>query len=444
MAFAGCFFVLLLVMKNQTFLSTHDDVWFPKTYQSYESIFAWIHYRYHAWSGRVLIDSVLPVILGAHVWWWRLGTVAAFMALMAGMFVVAGQTKKQRDSNGYIIVLFAFFAIFATEKEVLASGAFWATGSMNYLWPAACLVTTLAVVLQSLDDQPVRWYRYLAVLPFAAFASYQEQTAVIGNLVMAFVLVDNYLSGRKVNAAFYLLFLVVIINSLVLFLAPGNIVRMDKELLKFYPNFHAVSLLEKAYFGLNFSVLNHWLYDSVRHFFILALLTSYLTIKNTASVYLRALCIIPLGYVLVCIVFGRVLGGSYAALVNLAISVPVLSNAGIHLPPLSLLPTVTGTVVMALLPVLWLLVFRYSQLFKKAVILYSSAIIASFAVSFSPTLFASGPRLFFIPDMMMVFVAVLLFSEGLQHINYRNRLFHVCCAYLGYVGIARIVFFVTG
>lgn len=79
------FLVVVLTMKDRGFLTVHDDVWFPGHYARYDSLSDWLVYRYNTWSGRLAIEVVLPYVLGANVWIWKVLNITAFFLMSFGV-----------------------------------------------------------------------------------------------------------------------------------------------------------------------------------------------------------------------------------------------------------------------------------------------------------------------------------------------------------------------
>ncbi len=432
--------VIILVMKGKGFLSTHDDAWFPSNYSRFHSLIDWLTYRYNTWSGRLAIEMVLPYVLKANVWGWRFLNVGAFLIMTFCIFSLGGgHGKLQTPKKQWLVWMFILFMVFVTKRGVLEPAMFWATGSMNYLWPTACLCAALIPFSHLLEGRnaPI-WIWFVILLP-AIYASYQEQTALILTSFSVFSLVVYRVTAKRISIPGLILAGVMIFNLIILVSAPGNFVRMEMEVLKFFPDFNSMRILQKAYYGANYTLLNHWLYDSVRPFLIITLLTCYLGFRKSTSKVVRTATCCPLLYILFCIIFTEVLGREFAQILNLNIYGTIESLTGTKTFDLNFIPVVTGISIMLLIPTIWFWLFRNSETLVKLILFYFAGICSSFIISFSPTMFASGFRVFFVPDMMMIIVGCILFVESLDYLDLKNKLFVFCYCLLSFTGVSKII-----
>lgn len=429
-------------MATKGFLASHDDSWFPTKYATFVSMYDWLYFRYHSWSGRLAIETILPLVLKANVWVWRLLNIAAFITMAMGIYFLGGAGEKQIPAKKHWLACVSIvILVFVVEKKVLEFGMFWATGSMNYLWPTACLCVALVPYSQLLRGQAFPNAIWALIAVPLVYASYQEQTALILLCFVSVTVVFLYLRDRYISVPGIVFAAVVAINFYLLISAPGNYIRMEVEIVKFYPDFNTVSIMQKIYAGVNYTVLNHWLLDSVKPFLVISVLTCYLTYKKTVSRVALVCVYFPLFYIVFCIICSRGLGGDFGQLLNLDIYGTVESLTGTKTFDLKMLPVVLGGMTMLLIPLSWIFLFEEKETLLGIVLFYFAAVFASLIISFSPTMFASGYRVFFVPDMMMIIVAFTLFRESLDFIEPTNKIFILGYSLLALDAVSNIIGF---
>lgn len=335
--------------------------------------------------------------------------------------------------------MFILFLTFLLKKGVLEYGMFWATGSMNYLWPTACLCIALIPFSRLLIGENVRIRWWWMASPALVYGSFQEQTSLVLVCFSLVALASYRVTQKKYSVPGVMLAVLAIVGLLLLFLAPGNFVRMEAETVRHYPDFNLMPLLQKAYNGANYTLLNHWFYDSVKPFLTIVILTCYFGFKKSTSHVVKAASLIPLCYILICMLFTRVLGGEFAQLLNLDIYDATNGELGKQIIELNFLPVFIGCLVLLLIPGVWVCTFERTETLTKLLLFYCAGIFSSFILSFCPTIFASGYRVFFVPDIMMIIVALLLFTESLDYLDLKNKIFVGSYCLLAISGCSKII-----
>ena len=416
---AGLVFTIsILIFTKMNFITTHgDDVKFPLHYQRFATLADYIVHRYITWTGRVTIEAVVPNVLIAGVWVWRFLNLSAFFLLLGGILGLSHTTRDLPANRQCLALLGIVFLIFTNHWAILHGGMFWATGSMNYLWPAACLCLVLIPVSALLQNVKISRQNWLLIIPAAMYGGYQEQASLIMVcFTMMTVLYSRFRFGKWNLGGMTVMFLL-FVNLLVLLSAPGNILRYEQEIQTFFPAFNDVSLIEKIIQGVSYTVVHNWISESPNTVFAIALLNLYLCFQKTKSRIYRIFALLPLIYIFMVICLIKLVGDNYLNYFNMAsYDRPTLLREKMY-PQINLLPVIAGTLVMFMIASIWPLIFGKTELLFRLVLFYGAAVFSSFIITFSPTIFASGYRIFFIPNIMMTVVAYILFAETLKSIK---------------------------
>lgn len=432
--------LLLLLMSGREFSTSNDDASFPKQLERFDTALDYLLFRYNAWSGRLGIDLILPFILKSNVWFWRVANSIAATALLIGIWVLSDLQKHSTTPRRQLALPFLLlFLIFLSKGDVLEWGMFWATGSMNYLWPAAGLCLALIPYNRLLAGKIPPSYHWGLILLPGIYACYQEQTGLILITYSGFCLAIHYITERNIQYTSLTIWLIFFVNFLVLISAPGNGLRMSEEIIKYYPQFNDISFIEKAKLGINYTLLNHYFYESAKQFVLVPLLTLFLIIRSRQSNAILSLGIFSLSYTLICIVFARGLEGDFSTMLNLDIYGTISEDTAAREIQLYYLPMFLGLLSLLLLPVIWTILFGLSTSFIRLFLFYFASLFSSFLISFSPTVYASGYRVFFIPDIMIIIVTLSLLVESLHHYESHSRLFNLSYAFISLFGLIKII-----
>ena len=124
------YIVLYLIHFKISMVNGTDDVWFADVSNT-TPLIEWITMRYMTWSGRILPDTMLYLLLDEYLWIWRLLN-PFFLVLLAYSIVKMIKKEVTRIELVLVIVIMGYISF-----GILNSGFFWITGSMNYLWPIA-------------------------------------------------------------------------------------------------------------------------------------------------------------------------------------------------------------------------------------------------------------------------------------------------------------------
>lgn len=432
--------IFLCLMVSREFSSSNDDISFPRQLERFDTTLEYLFFRYNSWSGRLAIDLILPFVLKTNVWVWKIANSLAALMLLSGIWILSDLQKHCSNLRNQILLPFLLlFLLFISKGDVLEWGMFWATGSMNYLWPTAGLCLALIPFNRMLAGEAVPSFHWGLILLPGIYACYQEQAGLILISYAGFCLAAYFILYRKISYLGIFVWAVFLGNFLVLIAAPGNSLRIAEEIVKFYPQFNTISLVEKIRLGANYTLLNHYLYESVKQFLLIPLLTLFIVAKSRQSKAILAISLFCLGYTLICIVFARGLEGEFSTILNLDIYGTISEDTAATPIHLYYLPLALGLITLLLLPITWATTFGITTQFFRLFLFYFASLFSSFLISFSPTVYASGYRVFFVPDMMIIIVTLLLLRESLDHFDIHPRLFKFGYGLISLFGIIKIL-----
>ncbi len=422
--YAGCLLVLSFIGY-----SDGDDAFFLE-YCSSMGLVEYLRWRYAEWTGRMVSEAIMHIFFNMDLWVWRVVNAGMLVALPVALaslkkrVVPDGAELSEDDRNRSLLVSLIMAILFYAFLDIKAFGysAIWITGSMNYLWPMVCGVVTLAVVAQVAFDvaneNKVPAWKFVAGAMCAIIAAMSSEQ--MGAVLLAFEIIcitEKMWKKYAVGTGMWTMTVATVGAFLVSSLSPGNELRIAMAVEHNMPQFETLS------FGERFFLLVQWLVSSFANenavFLIAIWLVGILLLAckvkhgnlNDKSA-LRAKW-----YLVGSLVFGIVaLTGKCGVTIVNDIGINLAELAGlVEQVPLAL--DMSGAQWMAL--VWWLLAMAFTLFFLREVserkwlllFTYMGAVACEVILIFSPTIYSSGERVFFLTGLMLMFIVMVLYEQ---------------------------------
>lgn len=405
-------FTILMVVNHRIVGS--DDTIFQTQILPYHNVIEWIQYRYFNWSGRIFSEGFIYLLSPAPFVIWQILNVAAY-ALFSGIFFLYYRllSKDRSQTKDYVMLAIALCLPFLAHKAVLSDGITWMTGSIVYFWAAvlgliALYPITYSLIKNRLPRIPLILLSF--ILAIVAILS-QEQVAVsIVGLSAVFALYQVFLFFRKQRTFpwYSLLFFAIATGSFfVTYLAPGNAIRLELEMVRWLPDFQTIPLIDRVQYSYR------WLLDAVVNHtgFLFALIW----LVMSALFFIKAnkkFVDYVFGIVLLClsiIVFAKG-AESVAYLVEFYANwKPTITNP---IVALNIIPWGIALITTLIAP---LVLFRDKPTFGLSIaMLLGLSISCAVIMVLSPTMYASSWRSISISSVILMFSLYLLIDRLLS------------------------------
>ena len=422
--YVGCLLVLSFIGY-----SDGDDAFFLE-YCNSMGLIAYLKWRYAEWTGRMVSEAIMHIFFNLDLWAWRIANAGMLVALPVALVSLkkrvvsdeAGVSENDRNRSLFVGLMMAILFYAFLDIKAFGYSAIWITGSMNYLWPMVCGVVALAVVAQVAfgvtDERKVPAWKFAAGAVCAVIAAMSSEQ--MGAVLLAFEIIcigEKLWKKCTVGIGMWTMTAATVGSFLVSSLSPGNELRIAAAVEYNMPQFEALDL------GERFFILVQWLVSSFANenvVFLIAIwqvgiLLLVCKIKSDnlneksalrAKLYLAGSAVFAvvalLGKCGVTIV--NDIGINLAELTGLVEQVPVASD-------------MSGAQWIAL--VWWLLAMVFTLFFlweiseRKCLLLvtYMGAVACEVILIFSPTIYSSGERVFFIAGLMLMFLVMVLFEQ---------------------------------
>lgn len=440
--FCGMLVFACFVVFTRIHYSDGDDAFFDQMANSM-AFLDYLKERYMGWTGRLGCESIIyAVFRWGGIWFWRVAN--AFAVVLLPLMVVRltreslGSTRNDCGFNHLHEIRWALIAMMGyLLMDVMTFGhaAVWVNGSIVYTWCAllATFALTPAVRCVSGDGQVCSsWGKNIVLVVCAVVAalSVEQIGAVLFGLMVA-ALVAGYKKRGSLDKMLIVQIACVAVALAVSYMSPGNAIRTVAEAERWMPeSYLGLSLAGRAFISAQ------WLLSSFANegkvFFVMMWALGAITLWfNTRKID---------GWILAAGIFAM------AALLPFA-KIGFLSSLGLEYidpaVPTTVLPSWAAMTLANKLAFFWwgaALAFTMPFLWKasgKSILLllvFAAGVASECMMFFSPTIYASGERVYFVTTLLFLFVSLRLMMNLELNIK-SEKLSNVIVAVIAILGI---------
>lgn len=412
-------FLILVAFLIFTFSMSNlarDDVHYLR-YVNTDGYLNTLFLRYQTWSSRVVIEFFLMFFAKNFILWQLLNVIVMFGTVV----LICKYIFKKIDARSLLLV----FAIYCFVPLKIMGETGWIATSINYHWPVFFVMIAFYPFYQRLINEKTNLYVYFLALPLLVFGANQEQ------INLCFFVLTSIISiflWTKKNYEYKLSLLSLIsFSELIFFMtAPGNKLRASEEITNWFPEYKSFGLANKIDLGLS-SFGKPFFFDSNILFVLFFALLFLLSYKKSSNYYLRFISSIPLIFNFI-IYFGKtqqqgflnVVGNSNTMVWNSNKLDTLFSRYGtgvsfVH-PKTWIATFVIVLLILCVITSLYL-IFKSKERAILAILLFLMGMFSRFIMGFTPTVWASGVRPYYVLYMVMAILVLILLRELKNHID---------------------------
>ncbi len=405
--------MLMIYMQNYAFQNHSDDAVYKDTFLHYENWVQWVAVYYNSWCGRIAIDTLLVTLLNLPVNVWR--ALVSISILLTVYYIVKiaellsdcrgyahSGTCSNSENKRYIIgkgLKFGLpFLLFCYFRPMFNDWVFtWCTGTANYLFPGCCLLISLYPVLSYVNDTPIHLKDILLGILAGILTGSSEQTGAVFMVYSAILLLWHVYKKRRISLSIFLLCILIDIMTLISIFAPGNQVRAQME-VSWLPSYPMFGFTDKLILGMQHYVGHMYRMDAVLFVIIMYVMLFILNHKNRKNELF--------------VLLGFAMNGILSVLSSVAFSEWYI-NPQWYL-------YVCWLLILFITPFYngWLLYCTFSERFRQLALitafLYLAAVSSCAVLGFSPTIYASGIRIFYIYQLLVYALDIILVYQGFR------------------------------
>lgn len=389
-AFSLIYLMFFFKLCYGHYVNMADDVWFSNVHDSQSNIFVWLKDRYFQWTSRIPIEFFLVLLITHFKIWAFINSFMFASLVLCAIYYLDLSLKKLLIASILVFVLI----LWGMPKSVSFEAAIWMTGSFNYLWPVALAAISYLCLYKSFLCNSRLFVVLSCVLIF--LSSFNEQMAVVNFVSILISIFYFRLSGNKF---LFLLppLLSVCIVLIIIATCPGNMARYNIETAAWFQGFNSIGLFGKLVLGCNL--------------YVDALVSKHSVVPLLSSLALIKVCN-NLGAKCIAIFWSAVF---LATLIVAPDAIRLNENDVLALLPL----------IRAFLAALYLIsvvcAVSVSRSLDKASLVIVVCFVCSAAsiifMGLSPTIYASGKRVFFVYYVIMIFLSVNILLQNKKCLN---------------------------
>ncbi len=366
----------------------------------------WLRERYLNISGRTASEFLMMSFLKINPIFWKISASVLFVFIACFLQKISGAFSGYLSQNQKNI--FSCCVPFLVFIGALNSGAFWFAGSFTYLFPFAAFLTVilpLAFDLLNINYNKII-FNTLAVIS-ALLASSQEQTAAL-TLAFSAVLIVLLALNKKIKWFHFLSLPFSIMGAYHLFSSSGMAGRMEMESGTF-ERFNEMNMIEKIICGFS----NYFGYS----FFMSIIVTGVFAVLLTMSISSLYGDRKAKAFSKIFIIFLAVVcGGINLFYIAIKHTIPdkgfqKMFESGEY-DGLNLFVIASCFVLLLVFALMIVLLIKKSPTIGVAVALcFGAAVCNGIVMGFSSSIYASGQRVFYFTDMLLLIASVIMISS---------------------------------
>lgn len=404
--FCACILAFFLVC-TRLLIKTDDGHFLGITANEGFSVAEWLKYRYETISGRTTSEGLMMFFLQIPTVFWKFfaGFCCIFIVWFASKISDAFGTAENRENR----FLLCCCMIFLVGIGALNSGALWFSGSFTYLIPCTFMLLTLAPAAFDILGSKYNPILTVAAFPAALVAVSQEQSAVCTCCFFAFLLLFSIIT-KKIKVASFLPLIPSIAGTYYLLSSPGAQSRNAMHTSGDFAAFSEFGIVEKLLCGLS----NYFGYAFFTSVFVTLLfagllcLLFYQTSKNKKSAKAVSVTVFAV-FIAVCAALNGI-----GFILNRT-SFDKYFQKCFQSGEFSIQFYIVVICCAAACAAALYLIFRIALSDKLAGLtvglLFCAAAGCGIMMGFSSSIYASGQRVFFFTDILMLIACVILFSR---------------------------------
>lgn len=367
----------------------------------------WLENRYLTVSGRTVSEFLMMSFLKINPIFWKIFATVSFVFIAWFLQKICSAfsgTLTQKQKN-----IFCCSVPFLVFIGALNPGAFWFAGSFTFLFPfTAFLLTVAPLTFEFFEIKNNKFVFNITAVFASLLACSQEQTSA---LTLAFLTVLFIANSFKKKLRFYhappMFF--GFAGAVWLFASPGMTGRQAMESGSF-PRFDEMSIFEKIlcgfsnYFGYSFflSLIVTGIF-ALLLFFTVSSTYKDRFIKIFTKVFIGFFAVVSIGLNVFYIVFNKTIPDKGFE--------KLFKNGDYNF--INILTLVWCFLLLVLFAVMFLLLIKKDKKLGITVsLLFAASVASAVVMGFSSSIYASGQRVFYFTDMLMLFASAILISAG--------------------------------
>lgn len=414
-----------LLVVSQSSYSDGDDAFFYQ-YTNSMGFGEYLSWRYQTWVGRMSGEAFVYLAFRLGLGFWRVVNAVMLVLLPMGVLRLsekaAGIGVHSEEAIGPCAA--AVGGYFLMNIMTVGYAAVWVNGSIFYTWCFTCGIWALmpfadAVFAKPGEEPALNKKYFLISIPCAVAGTMSiEQMSAVLLTFEVLAVVALFLRHKKVHPLLLVQTLTTAVAFVILFSAPGNEIRVASEIANWMPEYETMP------FGQHVFSTIHWLLSSFANenkLFLcgiwvvgILLLLQQEQKKKRDWIALGIAAVFTLAALLPYAGFDLLsdMGMQY---INIEACVYQVPSMAVMTREVILAMIWWAAALLFTLPFLW----RVSKKHITLMLAYLAGIASEAIMYCSPTMYASGARVYYLTDLLYLFI-ILTLAFSLKKKRWRN------------------------
>lgn len=394
----------IAMFYSTNYILGKDDEVYSKVFNNFETFVLWAWDFYNIWSGRIITSALSNIFLRMPLIVFKIFNILVLiMGIIAIFKIIKAFVKTNNKIVDNCIYVGLFLLYLVIPADVIQFSVKWVTGAFNYLWPAAFMFVAMIPFIKKFNNEVKNENNKFFIIYILAdfIACFAEQTALvlltIGTIIMVYLVIRK----QKISKLLIIHYLIIAILTIIELSAPGNFVRFEASTLRRFPTFNMLNPCDKILQGI-IPFANQLVTNDSLLMIILTVVIAITNLKKSKSIIVKLISCVPFLYFLGIMICSKIGIGE-----NFIYNLPLygkeyIYGLKIYVP------------IIIFIIILWLitnLIVNSFEDIKKGIavsIIFLGSIASSLSVSFSPTVYASGTRTYFLGDLLFILVIGIL------------------------------------
>ncbi len=382
----------------------------------------WLTERYNTLSGRTLGEAVLAFFMRHDIIWWKIANSAIIVYLAFVWCRLSEQFNGEMSLRRRYV--FCCSSLFLMMVSCLNPSVFWCAGSFTYLWPFWGLTVTVSPLVFYVLGGEFSTVKMLLSVPFSLLATAQEQAAAAVTALYVILLGTVVVKKLKIKFTMFLPLPVIVFCDIHLFASPGAAARAIMEAETNFARYNEMSFSEKIFGGLAVFFANSFYLSNFLILIFIALLSLALyRINKNAK---RILIAVNVFAAVMCVAVNYTVSAVKRGLPHMIFRSAIQKG---EYDIWFYLLFALGCVLTAIIASMALcLLIKNRRIGFFVCVCLAAGFGCAIAMSFSPSIFASGQRPFFFTNVFVITACVALISS-LPKSKYLNVIYKASLVY---------------
>lgn len=390
----ACLFIVMMVIHMKYNLGG-DDVYFGAQALTPDFFIE----RYMTRSSRMLTEGILVAVLHMPAMVWRVLDVAVVCSICYTITYLFVPKIYKIFGSWCIFVLFLLYPF----KDLSSAG--WGATTINYLWPMLFSLLACVPLKKMWNGEHISWKEKIFYLCMMVLAEDLELFWLM--IVMVYGAGYFILNNKKRYYSLWVTQIIITIASLIkIITCPGNKARYMDEVGYWFPDYENLTIFDKINLGLT-SMTGHFIIKTDVIMIILLLFLVVLVFKNRKNRVYRIISVIPLCTKIMGMILYHI-GWDEWVTMRTGNPVSAMNVDCVY----GYWPLLTSVLFFTCIMVSIYLIFGHSKKTFLIIWMFITGGATSFIMCFSPTLFASMDRYYF---LFHVVIMILTLQCALQY-----------------------------